>query len=85
MRASHRCASAHIAQRGWKTRLGILSQMISLTQHFAVERCQASALLNAQVLLSFSLDGQMNMLQVSSYRLQVKIHELPTKKESKTN
>jgi len=52
---------------------------------FAVERCQASALLNAHVLLSFSLDGQMNMLQVSSYRLQVKIHELPTKKESKTN
>ena len=52
---------------------------------FAVERCQASALLNARVLLSFSLDGQTNMLQVSSYRLQVKIHELPTKKESKTN
>jgi len=52
---------------------------------FAVERCQVSALLNAHVLLSFSLDGQMNMLQVSSYMLQVKIHELPTKKESKTN
>jgi len=34
---------------------------------FTVERCQASALLNAHVSLSFSLDGQMNMLQVSSY------------------
>jgi len=39
---------------------------------FTVERCQASALQNAHVLLSFSLDGQMNMLQVSSYRLPVK-------------
>ena len=51
---------------------------------FTVERCQASAPLNAHVSKSLSLDGQMNMLQVSSYKLQVKIHELPTKKESKT-
>jgi len=49
---------------------------------FTVERWQASALLNAHVLLFFSLDCQMNMLQVSFYRLQVKIHKLPTKKES---
>ena len=37
--------------------------MTSLKQLFTVERCQASALLNVY----FSLDGQMNMLQVSSY------------------
>ena len=48
---------------------------------FTVERCQASALLNAYVLLSFSLDGQMNMLQVSSCRLPVKsTNYLPRKK-----
>jgi len=34
---------------------------------FTVERCQTSALLNAHVSLSFSLDGQLNMLQASSY------------------
>ena len=49
---------------------------------FAVERCQASALLNAHVLLSFSLDGQMNMLQVSSYTGQ---NPQTTNQESKTN
>ena len=41
--------------------------MTSLTQLFTVERCQASALLNIHVSLYFSLDGQMNMLQVRSY------------------
>jgi len=41
--------------------------MILLTQLFTVERCQASAPLNAHVSKSLSLDGQMNMLQVSSY------------------
>ena len=41
--------------------------MTSLKQLFTVERCQASALLNVHVSLHFSLDGQMNMLQVSSY------------------
>ena len=37
MRASHWCASAHIAQRGWKTRSGIPSQMTSMTQLFYVQ------------------------------------------------
>ena len=41
--------------------------MTSLKQLFTVERCQVSALLNVHVSLYFSLDGQMNMLQVSSY------------------
>jgi len=41
--------------------------MTSLKQLLTVERCQASALLNVHVSLYFSLDGQMNMLQVSSY------------------
>jgi len=34
-------------------------QMTSLTQLFTVKRCQVSALLNAHVSLSFSLDGQL--------------------------
>ena len=51
---------------------------------FAVERCQASALLNAHVLLSFSLDGQMNVLQVSSYGLRWKsTNYQPRKKVNK--
>jgi len=41
--------------------VGHIISMTSLTLFFAVERCQASALLNALVSLSFSLDGQMNM------------------------
>jgi len=41
--------------------------MTSLKHLFTVERCQASALLNVHVSLYFSLDGQMNMLQVTSY------------------
>jgi len=41
--------------------------MTSLKQLFTVERCQALALLNVHVSLYFSLDDQMNMLQVSSY------------------
>ena len=41
--------------------------MTLLTELFTVEQCQASALLNVHVSLYFSLDGQMNMLQVSSY------------------
>jgi len=49
---------------------------------FTVERCQASALLNIHVLLYFSLDGQMNMLQVSSYTGQ---NPQTTNQESKTN
>ena len=49
------------------TRSGIVSQMTSLTQLFTVERCQALVLLNVHVSLYFPLDGQMNMLQVSSY------------------
>ena len=52
--------------------------MTSLKQLYMVERCQASALLNVHVSLYFSLDGQMNMLQVSSYTGQ--FHKLPTKK-----
>jgi len=67
MRASHRFARAHISQRGWKMRSGILYQMISLTQLFTVKCCQASTLLNAHVSRSFSLDGQMNMLWVRYY------------------
>ena len=49
---------------------------------FTVERCQASALLNVHVSLYFSLDGQMNMLQVSSYTGQ---NPQTTNQESKTN
>ena len=45
----------------------MLSQMNSLTQLFTIEHYQASALLNSHVSVYFSLDGQMNMLQVSSY------------------
>ena len=37
------------------------------TTFLTVECCQASALLNVHVSLNFSLDGQMNMLQVSYY------------------
>ena len=59
-----------------------LSQMNSLTQLFTVERCQVSALLNSHVSLYFSLDGQMNMLQVSSYTGQ---NPRTTNQESKTN
>jgi len=44
-----------------------LPQMTSLKQIFIVKRCQTSALLNVHMSLYFSLDGQMNMLQVSSY------------------
>ena len=56
--------------------------MTSLKQLFAVERCQVSALLNVHVSLYFSLDGQMNMLQVSSYTVQ---NTQITNQESKTN
>jgi len=58
--------------------------MTSLTQHFylAVERRQASALLNTLVSQYFSVDGQKNMLQVSSYTGQ---NTRTTKKQSKTN
>ena len=52
------------------------------TTFFTVERCQASALLNVHVSLYFSLDGQMNMLQVSSYTGQ---NPQTTNQESKTN
>ena len=60
----------------------MLSQMTSLKQLFTVERCQVSALLNVHVSLYFSLDGQMNMLQVSSYTDQ---NPQTTNQESKTN
>ena len=53
-----------------------------IDQLFTVERCQASALLNAHVSLYFSLDGQMNMLQASSYTGQ---NPRTTNQESKTN
>jgi len=56
--------------------------MTSLKHLFAVERCQASALLNVHVSQYFSLDGQMNMLQVSSCTGR---NAQTTKKESKTN
>ena len=56
--------------------------MTSLKQLFMVERCQASALLNVHVPLYFSLHGQMNMLQVSSYTGQ---NPQITNQESKTN
>ena len=56
--------------------------MSSLKQLFTVERCQASALSNVHVSLYFSLDGQMNMLQVSSYTGQ---NPQTTKEESKAN
>ena len=52
--------------------------MTSLKHLFTVERCQASALLNVHVSLYFSLDGQMHMLQVTSYTGQNP--KLPTKK-----
>ena len=55
--------------------------MTSLKQLFIVERCQASALLNVHASLYFSLDGQMNMLQVSSYTGQ---NAQTTNQESKT-
>jgi len=45
-------------------------------------RCQASALLNVHVSLYFSLDGQMNMSQVSSYTGK---NPQTTNQESKTN
>ena len=82
MYAFYRWACAHIVQRGWQTRSGVLSQMTSLKQLFTVERCQASALLNVHVSLYFSLDGQMNMLQISSYTGQ---NPQTTNQESKTN
>jgi len=56
--------------------------MTSLKQLFMIERYQASALLNVHVPLYFSLDGQMNMLQVSSYTGQ---NAQTTNQESKTN
>ena len=56
--------------------------MTPLKQLFTVERFQASALLNVHVSLYFSLDGQMNMLQVSSYTGQ---YPQTTNQESKTN
>ena len=56
--------------------------MTSLKQLFTVERCQASALLNVHVSLYFSLDGQMNMLQLSSYTGQ---NPQTTNQESNTN
>jgi len=56
--------------------------MTSLKQLFTVERCQASALLNVRVSLYFSLDGQINMLQVSSHTGQ---NPQTTNQESKTN
>jgi len=56
--------------------------MTSLKQPFSVKRCQASALLNVHVSLYFSLDGQMNMLQVSPYTGQ---NPQTTNQESKTN
>ena len=56
--------------------------MNSLTQLFTIERYQASALLNSHVSLYFSLDVQMNMLQVSSYTGQ---NPRTTNQESKTN
>ena len=82
MYAFYRSACAYIAQRGWQTRSGILSEMTSLKQLFTVERGQASAWLNVHVSLYFSLDGQMNMLQVSSYTGQ---NPQTTNQESKTN
>ena len=53
--------------------------MTSLKKLFTVERCQASAL---NVHVSLSLDGQMNMLQVSSYTGQ---NPQTANQESKTN
>jgi len=47
-----------------------------------VERCQASAMLNVHVLLYFSIDDQMNMLQLSSYTGQ---NQQTPNQESKTN
>ena len=49
---------------------------------FTVERRQALALLNTHVSLYFSVDGQKNMLQVSSYTGQ---NPQTTNQESKTN
>ena len=56
--------------------------MSSLKQLFTVERCQASALSNVHVSLYFSLDGQMNMLQLGSYTGQ---NPQTTNQESNTN
>ena len=56
--------------------------MTTLKQVFTIERCQASAQLNVHVSLYFSLDGQMNMLQVSSYTGQ---NTQTNNQESKTN
>jgi len=53
-----------------------------MKQLFTVERCQASDLLNVRVSLYFSLDGQMNMFEVSSYTGQ---NPQSTNQESKTN
>jgi len=47
---------------------------------FTIERCQVSALLNVHVSLSFSLDGQLNMLRVSSYTGQNPWTTVPRKK-----
>ena len=55
---------------------------LKLKQLFAVERCQASALLNIHVSLYFSLDSKMNMLQVSFYTGQ---NPQTTNQDSKTN
>ena len=49
---------------------------------FTVQRRQASALLNTHVSLYFSVDGQKNMLQVSSYTGQ---NTQTNNQESKTN
>jgi len=49
---------------------------------FTIERCRASALLNAHVSLSFFVDGELDMSQISSYTGQ---NPRTTKKESKTN
>jgi len=49
---------------------------------FTVERFQASALLNLRVSLYFSLDGRMNMLQVSSHTGQ---NPQTTNQERETN
>ena len=56
--------------------------MTSLTQLFYGRKLPSLALLSAHVSLSFSLDVQMNMLQVSSYTGQ---NPRTTKKASKTN
>ena len=82
MYAFYRCACAYIAQTLLINPLGhtLTNDFIETT--FTVERCQASALLNVHVSLNFSLGGQMNMLQVSSYTGQ---NPQTTNQESKTN